>query len=56
MMRIVDVEAVVIERGQCAHHTAHHRHWVRVTAEAAEEVMNLLIHHRVIGDTVIKIC
>ena len=35
--RIVDVGAVVIEGRQRADHAAHHRHRVRVAAEAAEE-------------------
>ena len=36
--RIVDVQAVVIERRQRADHAAHHRHRMRVAAEAVVEL------------------
>ena len=48
-MRIVDVGGVVIEGRQRADHAAHHRHRVRVAAEAAEERGQLLVHHRVVA-------
>ncbi len=50
LLRIVDVGRVVIKRRQRADHAAHHRHGMRVAAEAAEERRQLLMHHRVMGD------
>ncbi len=46
-LRIVDVQAVVVERRQRADHAAHHRHRVRVAAEAVEEAADLLMQHGV---------
>ncbi len=38
-----------------ADHAAHHRHRVRVAAEAGEEARHLLVHHGVAGDAVVEI-
>ena len=54
MLFVVDVEGIVIEGGQGADHTAHDRHGVGVTAEAAEEEGDLLVHHGVAGDQAFK--
>ena len=50
LVRIVDVERVVIEGRQRADHAAAHRHRMGVTAEAAIEGAELLMQHRVVGD------
>jgi fatty acid-binding protein DegV len=55
LLRIVDVGRVVIEGRQRADHAAHDRHRVRVAAEAAEEAMNLLVHHGVAGDACVEV-
>ncbi len=55
MVRIVDVGRVVIERRQGADHAAHHRHRVGVAPEPAEEVGDLLVQHRVIGDVFLEL-
>jgi hypothetical protein len=51
---VFDVERVVIERGQRTDHAAQHRHRVRVVAEAAEEALERLVHHRVMRDFVLE--
>ena len=51
LARIIDVEIVVIEGRQRANHTAHHRHWVRIAAEAIKEAAQLFMQHGVIGHT-----
>ena len=45
---IIDVQRVVIERGQRAHHADHHRHRMRIAAEAGEETRHLVMHHGVL--------
>ena len=52
LLRIIDIGRVVIEGGQRADHTDHHRHRVRVAAEPAIEIIDLLVHHRVVDDGV----
>mgnify|MGYP003694788211 CR=1 FL=1 len=47
VVRVGDVERIVIERRQRADHADQHRHRMRVAAEAAEELAHLLVHHRV---------
>jgi hypothetical protein len=49
VLGIVDVRAVVIEGRQRADQAGHHRHRVRVAAEAAQEELHLLVDHRVVG-------
>ena len=49
LLGIVDVQRVVVERRQRADRTDQHRHRVRVTAEATEEEVHLLMDHRVLG-------
>ena len=48
MLRVVDVQGVVIERRQGADHAAHHRHRVSIAAEAVEEGFQLLVNHGVV--------
>ena len=55
LMRIGDVGGVVIERRQRADAAGHHRHRMRVAAEALEEPGHLLVHHRVAGDGVVEV-
>jgi hypothetical protein len=50
VLRVIDVERVVIEGRERAHHAHHHRHRVRVAAEALVEARELLVHHRVPRD------
>ena len=54
MLRVTDVERVVIERRQGADHTAHHGHRVRITTEPAQERLHLFMNHRVIGNVVLE--
>jgi hypothetical protein len=42
----------VIEGGHCADDAAHHRHRMRVAAEATPELRHLLVNHRVIGHVI----
>ena len=53
--RIVDVGAVVIEGRQRADQAGHHRHRVRVAAEAAQEELHLLVDHRVVVDELVEV-
>ncbi len=55
LLGIVDVGEVVIEGRQRADDAAHHRHRVRVAAEAREEARHLLVHHGVAGDGVAEV-
>ena len=50
VMGIEDIEAVVIEGGERAGHTAHHGHRMRIAAETAIDGMDLLMEHRVMRD------
>jgi len=51
-----DVERVVIEGGEGACDAAHDRHRVRVAPETLEKLHQLLVHHRVVTDGVVKLC
>ena len=55
LVRVGDVGRVVIEGRQRADHAAHHRHRVRVAAEAGEEARHLLVHHGVARHAVVEI-
>ena len=55
LVRIGDVGEVVIEGRQRADAADHHRHRMRVAAEALEEPAHLLVHHGVAGDAVVEI-
>ena len=50
MLWVIDVQRVVIERGQCPDHSTHNRHWMGVGSETLEEGTQLFIHHSVIFD------
>ncbi len=50
MLRVIDVERVMVERGQCADHSAHDGHGVGIAAEAVEEGLQLLVNHGVVLD------
>ena len=50
VIRVRDVQAVVIEGGKRADHTTHDCHRVGITAEAAIERGELLVQHGVAGD------
>ena len=52
VLRIEDVEAVVVEGRERADDAAHHRHRMGVAAEAAIDRVQLLVQHRVMGDVV----
>ena len=54
LRRIFDIGAVVVEGREGAGHAAENRHRVGVTAEAAQEVVDLLMDHRVIGDGLVE--
>ena len=53
--RIGDVGGVVIECRQRADAADHHRHRMRVAAEALEEPAHLLVHHRVMDHAIVEI-
>ena len=55
LMRIGDVGGVVIEGRQRADRAGHHRHRMRVAAEALEEPAHLLVHHRVARDAIVEV-
>ncbi|MNM86200.1 hypothetical protein D3C81_983450 [compost metagenome] len=50
VLRVIDVQGVVVERGEGADHTAHDRHGVGVATEAVEEALQLLVNHGVVLD------
>jgi len=52
--RVFHVQAVVVEGRERADHAAQHGHRVRIVAEAAEEVLQGLVHHRVMRDLVLE--
>ena len=49
---VVGLEILVVEGRQGADDADHHRHRVRVAAEAAEQELDLLVQHGVVGHTV----
>ena len=55
LVGIMDVGGVVIEGRHRPDAAAHHRHRMRVAAEAGEEPRHLLVHHRVPGDAVFEV-
>ena len=54
LLRIVDVERVVIERRQRSDRRAQDRHRMRVVMEAVQKVLERLVHHRVMRDFVLE--
>ena len=54
VLRVVDVQRVVIEGGQGTHHATHDSHRMAVTTEAVEEVLQLLVHHGVVLDGAVE--
>ncbi len=50
VLRIIDVQGVVIEGGEGTDYAAHHGHRVRITAETVEEGLQLLVNHGVVLD------
>ncbi len=55
LVRIGDVGRVVIEGRHRADRGDHHRHRMRVAAEALEEAGHLLVHHRVARHAIVEI-
>ncbi len=45
VIRIADVQTVLVKRRQSTHHTHHHRHRVRIATETAEKPSELFVHH-----------
>ncbi len=54
MLRVVDIQGVVIERRQRADHAADNRHRMRVAPKAFKETGDLIVHHGVLGDPVLE--
>ena len=54
VLRVVDVETVVVERRHRADHAAHHRHRVRIAPEAVVERAQLLVQHGVAEHALIE--
>ena len=52
---IRDVGRIVVEGRHCADHADHRRHGMAVAAEAAEEIVHLFMHHRMMRDTMFEI-
>jgi hypothetical protein len=52
LLGVVDVLGVRVEGGQRAHRGEQHPHGVRVVAEALEELLDVLVDERVVGDVV----
>lgn len=50
MLRVIDVQGVVVEGREGADHAAHHGHRMGVAAEAVEEGLQLLVNHGVVLD------
>ena len=50
--RVADIDGVMIKSGERADGAHHHGHRMRVTAEAGEEPVHLLVDHGVIGDAI----
>ena len=55
LIRVFDVELVVIERRHGADHARQNRHRVGVVMEPRQEVVDLLVDHGVIGDVALKV-
>ena len=52
---IMNVQTVVIKRRQGPHNAAHHGHGVGVTTKTFEKIVDLLVHHGVVGDGIQKV-
>ncbi len=52
MLRIIDIQRVVVEGGKCTHDAAHDSHRMRIAAEAVEERLQLLVNDGVVLDGV----
>jgi len=52
--RVIDVEVVVVEGRERSDRGGQHGHRVRVVVEALEEVLQRLVHHRVMRDLVLE--
>ena len=50
MLRVIDVQGIVVEGREGADHAAHHGHRMGVAAEAVEEGLQLLVNHGVVLD------
>ena len=55
VLRVIDVERVMVERGHRADEASHDRHRMRITTEATQEELHLLVHHRVVRHVVHKL-
>ena len=56
VLRIVDVGAVMVEGRQRANEPGHDRHRMGVPPETPQKKLHLLVHHRVVGDSLDEIC
>ena len=54
MLRIINVQRVVIKRRQRANNAAHDCHWVGIGPKAFEETAQLLVNHGVMFDGIDK--
>ena len=52
VMRILDVQVLVVEGAERTHHGDHQGHGMGVAAEAPEQELHLLVEHGVVGDVV----
>jgi hypothetical protein len=50
MLGVFDIQHIVIERGQCAHHGTHQRHRMGVATKSAAHFRHLLMHQGVAGN------
>ena len=55
VLRLGDVQVVMVERRQAANHAAHDRHRVGVATEPLEEVGDLLVDHGVVAHPVLEV-
>ena len=55
MLDILDIEAVMVKRRQRAHDATDDGHRMRVAPKSPEEVAQLFVNHRVVGDGVLEI-
>ena len=55
MLRIVDVQRVVVERGEGTHYATHDCHRVAVTTETIEEGFQLVVNHGVVLDGAVEL-
>jgi hypothetical protein len=52
----MDIQVIVIERGQRPHDPNHGCHWMRIAAETPEEILYLIMQHGMARNHVLKIC